>query len=98
VFKWIPPKLRRCAWPVPTTVTQLHAFLGLSGYYRRFIKNYATIARPLTELLQKDGFVWNDNTQTAFEALKSTLLYALALSLPKFFKPLFWKLMLLAWV
>lgn len=75
------------AWPVPTTVTQLRAFLGLSGYYRRFIRNYASIASPITDLLQKDCFIWNYNAQTAFEALKSALLQAPVLPLLNFSKP-----------
>jgi RNase H-like domain found in reverse transcriptase len=50
-------------WPKPSTLRELRGLLGLTGYYRRFIKNYGT----LTELLKKNGFVWNEHAQEAFE-------------------------------
>lgn len=45
-------------WPISTTVTQLRAFLGLCGYYRRFVKNFGSIARPLHDVLNKGSFGW----------------------------------------
>ena len=71
-------------WPQPSTVKELRAFLGLSGYYRKFIKNYASIAGPLTDMLQKDQFSWSTEATKSFEQLKSTLCEAPILKLPDF--------------
>ncbi|GBG72669.1 hypothetical protein CBR_g12240 [Chara braunii] len=60
--------------PVPTSVTQVRAFLGLASYYRRFIKGFAAIARPLTNLLRKDQpLSWDVECEQAFATLKGAL-------------------------
>ncbi|XP_050902350.1 uncharacterized protein LOC127112789 [Lathyrus oleraceus] len=71
-------------WMIPTNLKQLRGFLGLTGYYRRFIKSYATIVGPLTNLLKKDAFMWDENTQKAFEQLKRAITSAHVLVLPDF--------------
>ena len=67
-------------WRVPTTV---RAFVGLTSYYRRFIKDYAMIAKPLHELTKKDNvFKWTEDCQIAFEFLKAQLVGSDILALP----------------
>jgi hypothetical protein len=57
-------------YPVPKTVRDVRAFIGLAGYYRRHVRNFAEIARPLTNLTKKDApFDWTEEQQKAFEKL-----------------------------
>ena len=65
----------------------VRGFLGLAGYYCRFIQNYGQIAASLTWLLQKDGFFWSDEATEAFQALQQALTTAPVLQLPDFDRP-----------
>ena len=71
-------------WPTPNSTRALRGFLGLSGFYRRFIRGYATLAAPLTALLAKDKFNWNPEADRAFHLLKDALCQAPVLRLPDF--------------
>jgi len=62
-------------------------FLGLAGYYRKFVKDYGTIAAPLTALLCKEGFSWTEVAGVAFNDLKAAITSALVLALPVFTIP-----------
>jgi hypothetical protein len=71
-------------WRTPETPTEVRQFLGLAGYYRRFIENFSKIAQPLTQLTQKDRpYVWGDKQEEAFQILKDRLCNAPILSLPE---------------
>jgi transposase InsO family protein len=75
------------SWPTPTTVTQVRSFLGLAGFYRRFVKDFSTLAAPLNELTKKDvPYVWGAAQEEAFLILKDKLTHAPLLQLPDFNK------------
>ncbi|GKC46835.1 putative reverse transcriptase domain-containing protein [Tanacetum coccineum] len=68
----------------PTTPTKVRQFLGLAGYYRRFIKGFSMIAKPLTELTQKNKkYIWGEDQELAFQLLKQKLCEAPILALPE---------------
>jgi len=74
--------------PVPRNPTEIKQFLGLSGYYRRFIEKYSQIAKPMTTLLKKgQPFEWTTECQTAFETLVQRLVTAPILQYPNFEEP-----------
>jgi len=71
-------------WPRPTNMTEVRSFLGLVGYYRRFVKDFSKIAYPLTNLLKKTTkFEWLGKCEEAFQELKRRLTIAPILTLPE---------------
>ncbi|KAG8499496.1 hypothetical protein CXB51_005958 [Gossypium anomalum] len=71
-------------WKTPKNITEVRSFLGLAGYYRRFVKNFSMIASPMTCLLQKNvEFVWSDECQQSFDQLKKMLTEAPVLTQPE---------------
>lgn len=71
-------------WKAPKNLSEVRSFLGLAGYYRRFVNGFSKIALPMTKLLQKNvHFIWDDQCQKIFETLKRMLTEAPVLTLPE---------------
>jgi len=75
------------SWLVPTSVKALKGFLGLTGYYRKFIRHHVQIVAPLTTQLKKNSFVWTPQVEVAFQQLKLVVSQPLVLALPDFNLP-----------
>jgi hypothetical protein len=85
-------------WKPPTYVHQVQSFLGLVGYYRRFIPNFSMIAKPITEILKKGNkYVWSKDCDEAFLTLKKLLTTSQVLAQPDI-TSLGWALMQEGWV
>ena len=86
-------------WPIPTLPNEVHRFHGLASFYRQFVKDFSTIAKPLTQIVKKDvGFVQREAQDLAFQKLKEKLSTTPLLILPIFLRLLKSNVMLLVLV
>jgi len=70
-------------WPTPKSVIEIRSFIGLAGYYRRFVQDFSKIAAPLTKLTRKgEKYIWTEECASAFEELKNKLISAPILKKP----------------
>jgi hypothetical protein len=86
-FNVDPDKIKAMTdWLIPKTLKNLRGFLGLTGYYRKFVQNYGKIATPLTTLTNKDAFSWTREATKYFEQLKEVMCKAHVFTTPNFTK------------
>ena len=76
------------SWKTPASVSDIRSFLGLAGYYQRFIEGFSRISKPMTELLEKDKeFKWTSTYESSFQELKKCLTTTPVLVMPDMEKP-----------
>ena len=74
-------------WPTPKSITEVRSYHGLASFYRRFVKDFSTLAAPLTEIVKKSmGFKWGSEQDRAFIKIKERLCGTPLLALPDFSK------------